>query len=425
MATAPFTFLSLPANAAASKLMETRVKEQKGEVSLLLRQLNESATLAMARMSREMRMQGFPVVSLSLGEPDFNTPDFIKEAAKKALDENLTHYPPVNGFIEVREAISRKFERDNHLLYSADQVVISTGAKQSIANAILALINPGDEVLIPSPFWVSYSELVKMAGGIPKYLPASVETNFKISPAQLAAAIGKRTKLIIYSSPCNPTGTVYSLEELEAFAEVICRKEDLYVISDEIYELINFSGKTMSMAGVKNMYDRTITVNGVSKAFAMTGWRIGYIGAPKWIADACTKMQGQITSGANTIAQKAAEAAVSADPSEVKSMVEIFRKRRDLVYELLRPVPGMKINLPEGAFYFFPDISYYFGKSDGETMIRNSSDLAMYLLKKEYVAVVSGDAFGDDNCIRLSYATDETSLREAITRISRALAKLT
>lgn len=395
-----------------------------GKVSHLLSHLNESATLAMARISRELVQQGHDIVSLSLGEPDFDTPDFIKEAAKAALDQNITHYPPVNGFPELRKAIAAKFKRDNGLDYSPDQIVVSTGAKQAIANAIYALVNPGDEVLLPSPFWVSYAELVKMVGAIPVLLPATVEQDFKMSQAQLKAAITPKTKLIIYSSPCNPTGSVYSKEELEGFAQIIESKEDLYVISDEIYELINFTGKTYSIAAIGNMIDRTITVNGVSKAFAMTGWRIGYIGAPKWIADACNKMQGQITSGANSIAQMATIAAVSADPEVIKPMIKIFHSRRDIVFELLMEIPGLKVNLPEGAFYFFPDVSSYFGKSDGETTIHNATDLSMYLLKKEMVAVVTGDAFGDPNCIRISYAASETILREAMKRIKRGLSNL-
>lgn len=395
-----------------------------GQVSSLLAQITESATLAMARMTRELAQQGHKVVGLSLGEPDFDTPDFIKDAAKAAIDNNITHYPPVNGFLDVREAICRKFKRDNGLSYTADQIVISTGAKQAIANAILALVEEGDEVIMPSPFWVSYAEIVKIAGGTPIELLAKVENDFKITPEQLRGAINDKTRLIIYSSPCNPTGTVYSKSELEAFAEIIEQWDGLYVISDEIYELINFSGKTHSIAAIGNMIDRTITVNGVSKAFAMTGWRIGYIGAPKWIAEACTKMQGQITSGANTIAQMAAKAAVDADPDNVSYMIDVFKKRRDLVYQLLSEIPNIKINQPEGAFYFFPDVSAYFGKKDGDTVIKNATDLSMYMLRKELVAVVTGEAFGDENCIRISYAASEETLIEAIERIKNALAAL-
>ncbi len=400
----------------------TSIKQ--GQVSELLEKITESATLAMARMSRELAQQGHKVVSLSLGEPDFDTPDFIKDAAKKAIDENITHYPPVNGFLDVREAICRKFLRDNQLQYSPDQIVISTGAKQSIANTILALVNPGDEVLMPSPYWVSYAEIVKIAGGTPVELLASIDNDFKITPSQLEAAIKPNTKLIIYSSPCNPTGSVYSKSELEQFAAVIEKHDELYVISDEIYELINFSGKTHSIAAVGNMIHRTITVNGVSKAFAMTGWRMGYIGAPKWIAEACTKMQGQITSGPSTISQMATKAAVDADPDSVAHMIEIFKKRRDLVYGMLKEIPGIKVNLPEGAFYFFPDVSDYFGKKDGDQVINNANDLSMYLLRKELVAVVTGEAFGDPNCIRISYAAAEETLIEAMNRIKKALAAL-
>jgi aspartate aminotransferase len=395
-----------------------------GKVSKLLEQLTESATLAMARMSRELAQQGHKVVSLSLGEPDFDTPEFIKDAAKKAIDDNVTHYPPVNGFLEVRQAICKKFERDNGLKYTPDQIVISTGAKQAIANTILALVEKGDEVLMPSPYWVSYAEIVKIAGGTPVELLAKVDNDFKITADQLLGAITPRTKVIIYSSPCNPTGSVYSAEELSVFADIIEQHEGVYVISDEIYELINFEGKTASIGAFGNMIDRTITVNGVSKAFAMTGWRIGYIGAPKWIADACTKMQGQITSGPNTIAQMATKAAVEADPDNVKFMIDIFKKRRDLVYSLLKEIPGIKVNLPEGAFYFFPDVSSYFGKSDGETVVNNATDLSLYMLKKELIAVVTGEAFGDPNCIRISYAASEETLIEAVARIKRALAAL-
>lgn len=392
-----------------------------GKPSKLLEQLTESATLAMARMSRELSQQGIDVVSLSLGEPDFDTPPFIKQAAKEALENNITHYPPVNGFLEVRKAICSKFKRDNGLDYSPEQVVVSTGAKQAIANTVMALVNPGDEVIMPSPFWVSYAELVKIAGGVPVMINATVETDYKITPQQLKAAITDKTKLIIYSSPCNPTGSIYSRSELKAFAEVILEKQELYVISDEIYELIRFSGESVSMASIEGMYDRTITVNGVSKAFAMTGWRIGYIGAPRWIADACNKMQGQITSGANSIAQMATKAAVEADPEVVTFMIETFRERRDLVHRLLSEIPGLKLNLPQGAFYFFPDVSYYFGKTDGKITIKDATDLSLYMLQTQHVAVVTGDAFGDANCIRISYAASEPVLREAIARIKRAL----
>jgi aspartate aminotransferase len=395
-----------------------------GKVSLLLQKITESATLAMARKSRELSAAGKDVVNLSLGEPDFDTPDFIKDAAKAAIDNNITHYPPVNGFLDVRQAIAKKFKRDNNLDYTAEQIVVSTGAKQSLANAIMALVDPGDEVIMPSPYWVSYSELVKIAGGKPVEIPAGIESNFKITAEALAGAMNERTKLVMYSSPCNPTGSVYSKEELEAISQVILSRENVYVISDEIYELINFSGKTYSIGSLPGMLDRTITVNGVSKAFAMTGWRLGYIGAPLWIAQACTKMQGQITSGANTIAQMAAKAAVEADPSVVSGMIETFRNRRDRVYAGLQTIPGIKINLPEAAFYFYIDVTSYFNTTDGEFVVNNSDDLAMYLLNKVYVATVGGEAFGDAGCIRISYATSEVLLDEAIKRMREALAQL-
>ncbi len=395
-----------------------------GKVSHLLEKLTESATLAMSRMSRELAAEGKPVVNLSIGEPDFNTPDFIKEAAIAAIHANVTHYPPVNGFLELRQAISNKFKRDNGLTYSPEQVVVSTGAKQSLANAILALVNPGDEVIMPSPYWVSYSEMVKMAGGTVVELHAGIESNFKITPEELSNAINDKTKLIIYSSPCNPTGSVYSKEELEALSKVILQHEGVYVISDEIYELINFVGKTYSIGACEGMLDRTITVNGVSKAFAMTGWRLGYIGAPIWIAQACNKMQGQITSGANTIAQMAAKAALEADPSIVNEMIAVFKTRRDRVFEGLSKIPGLKINLPEAAFYFYIDVTAFFNTTDGETVVKSSEDMAMYLLRKVYVATVAGDAFGDSNCIRISYATSEENLDQAVSRMAQALSEL-
>jgi aspartate aminotransferase len=394
------------------------------EVSQLLQRLNEPATLAMARISRELAAKGLDVISLSLGEPDFDTPYFIKEAAKKAIDDNYSHYPPLNGYAEVREAISRKFKRDNGLEYSAEQIVVSTGAKQSIANAILAIINPGDEVIIPAPFWVSYEEQVKMAGGTPIIIPTRVEDNFKLSAEKLESAITKNTRMLIYSSPCNPSGSVYSEEELHRLAAVLTKHKNILVISDEIYELINFSGEHASMAALPGMYENTITINGVSKGFAMTGWRIGYIGAPLWIAKACTKMQGQFTSAPTGIAQMAAKAAVEADPSSVSRMVEAFKRRRNLVLEKLSAIDRIKFNRPEGAFYVFPDVSAYYGCSSGEYTISNSSDLTNYLLATEYVACVNGEAFGDNNCIRLAYATSEDKILEAVTRIHRALDKL-
>ncbi|MFM7104133.1 MAG: pyridoxal phosphate-dependent aminotransferase [Flavobacteriales bacterium] len=392
--------------------------------SILLQQLNESATLAMARMARELSQKGHDIAGLSLGEPDFNTPDFVKDAAIKAIHDNISHYPPVNGLPALRNAISLKFERDNGLKYSPEEIVVSTGAKQSIANTIYALINPGDEVILPGPFWVSYAELVRLAGGIPVVLQSHIDTDYKVSTEQLRSAVNAKTKLIIYSSPCNPTGTVYSKKELEEFAAIILAKPDLFVISDEIYEHINFTGTKFSIANIDGMWERTITVNGVSKAFAMTGWRIGYIGAPKWIANACVKMQGQITSGANSIAQMAAAAAVSANPEVIAPMVEIFRLRRDLVYAGLKTIPGMKVNFPEGAFYFFPDVKSYFGKKCGDKVITNADNLCLYLLMEHHVATVSGEAFGDLDCFRISYAASDEVLNKAIDRITKGLAAL-
>jgi aspartate aminotransferase len=386
--------------------------------------LAESQTLAMAKKSRELQAQGKDIISLSIGEPDFNTPDFIKKAAKRAIDNNITRYTPVPGILEVRKAISEKFKRDNNLNYTSEQIVVSTGAKQSIANVILSMVNPGEEVIVPIPYWVSYIETIKLAEGIPVTIPTSVESNFKITPEQLKKAITPKTKMMVFSTPCNPSGSVYSKEELKALAEVIIQYPDLYVISDEIYEYINFIGKHESLAQFDFIYDRVITVNGVSKGYAMTGWRIGYIGAPKWIADACEKMQGQFTSGACSIAQMAAMEGVKAEPSVTFEMRDAFKKRRDLVLGLLKEIPGLKMNTPDGAFYIFPDISSYFGKSYQNYHIKNSNDLSMFLLEVGNVALVSGDAFGDDNCIRFSYATSEDRLIESVKRVKEALAKL-
>lgn len=386
--------------------------------------LAESQTLAMAKKSRELQAQGKDIISLSIGEPDFNTPDFIKEAAKKAIDNNITRYTPVPGILEVRKAISEKFKRDNGLNYTPEQIVVSTGAKQSIANVILSMVNPGEEVIVPIPYWVSYIETIKLAEGIPVTIPTSVESNFKITPEQLKKAITPKTKMMVFSTPCNPSGSVYTKDELKALADIIIQYPDLYVISDEIYEYINFIGKHESLAQFDFIYDRVITVNGVSKGYAMTGWRIGYIGAPKWIADACEKMQGQFTSGTCSIAQMAAMEGIKADPSVTFEMRDAFKKRRDLLLGLLKEIPGMKTNVPDGAFYIFPDISYYFGKSFGNYKINNSNDLSMYLLEEGNVALVSGDAFGDNNCIRFSYATSEDKLIESVKRVKEALAKL-
>ncbi|MFZ6052655.1 pyridoxal phosphate-dependent aminotransferase [Halocola ammonii] len=404
--------------------MSNSTAKREGQVSELLGRLSESATLAMARISRELAEQGHDVISLSLGEPDFDTPDFIKDAAKKAIDENYTHYPPVNGYGPLREAISKKFKRDNNLNYSADQIVVSTGAKQSLANTILSLVNPGDEVILPAPYWVTYEELIKLAGGKPVIIRTSVDNDFKITAEELKNALTEKTKLMIYSSPCNPSGSVYSKDELRSLADVIVTKPDFYVISDEIYEHINFTSQHASLAQFEDIYDQVITVNGVSKAFAMTGWRIGYLGAPQWIAKACSKMQGQFTSAPSGISQMAAKAAVEADPSVTGEMKKAFEDRRKLVLDLLEEIPGIKNNVPEGAFYVFPDVSHYFGKSDGEKMIKNATDVTNYILESEYVALVTGDAFGDPNCVRISYAASEEQLKEALLRIKRTLAKL-
>lgn len=384
--------------------------------------LTTSQTLAMAALARELKAQGKDIISLSLGEPDFNTPDFIKEAAKKAIDENYSTYSPVDGYLELKEAICRKFKRDNNLDYTPAQIVVSTGAKQSLYNIAQVMINPGEEVILPAPYWVSYAEIIKIAGGIPVEVPTSVESDFKITPEQLAQAITPKTKMIWYSSPCNPSGSVYSRAELTALSDIILQHDNLYVVSDEIYEHINFSGTFCSIASIPGMFDRTITVNGVAKAFAMTGWRIGYIGAPEVIAKACTKMQGQVTSGANSIAQRATITAVDADPSVLNDMVAAFQRRRDLVVGLLQDIPGMKINVPEGAFYVFPDVSSFFGKTLRGKLIQNADDFSMYLLSEANVATVTGDAFGNPNCIRFSYATSEELLTEALRRIKEAVA---
>lgn len=383
--------------------------------------LSTSQTLAMAAKARELKAQGVDIISLSLGEPDFNTPDFIKEAAIQAIHDNYSTYTPVDGYVELKEAISRKFKRDNHLDYKPSQIVVSTGAKQSLYNIAQVLINPGDEVIIPAPFWVSYVEIIKIAGGIPVEVPTTIENDFKITAAQLEKAITAKTKMIWFSSPCNPSGSVYSKEEFESLVEVLERHPSVYVVADEIYEHINFTEKHVSIASIGTMINRTITVNGVSKAFAMTGWRIGYIGAPEEIAKACTKMQGQVTSGATSIAQRATIAAVEADPSVLKDMVAAFRSRRDLVVKLVREIPGMKINVPEGAFYVFPNIEAFFGRTIQGITINNADDFSMLLLEKAHVATVTGDAFGNPNCIRFSYATSEDQLTEALRRIKKVL----
>lgn len=384
--------------------------------------LSTSQTLAMAALARELKLQGKDIISLSLGEPDFNTPDFIKEAAKKAIDENYSTYSPVDGYMELKEAICRKFKRDNNLDYKPANIVVSTGAKQSLYNIAQVLLNDGDEVILPAPYWVSYSEIVKLSGGIPVEVPTTIENDFKITPQQLEAAITPKTKMIWYSSPCNPSGSVYSREEFTAIAEVLKKYPNVFIVADEIYEHINFSGTFCSIASIPGMFDRTVTVNGVAKAFAMTGWRIGYIGAPEFIAKACTKMQGQVTSGANSIAQRATITAVDADPSVLNEMVSAFKSRRDLVVKLIKEIPGLKINVPEGAFYVFPDVSSFFGKTLHGTLINNADDFSMYLLSEANVATVTGDAFGNPNCIRFSYAASEELLIEAMKRIKEVLA---
>jgi aspartate aminotransferase len=393
-------------------------------ISERINSLSESETLAMARMSRELKAQGFNVISLCLGEPDFFTPDHIKQAAKDAIDKNFTFYPPVNGYPELREAICQKLKRDNKLDFKPENIVVSTGAKQSIANVVLSLVNPGDDVIVPAPYWVSYKEIIKMAEAKPIYITADIKNDFKITAAQLEKAITPKTKLFIFSSPCNPTGSVYTKDELKALADVFAKHEQIFIISDEIYEHINFSGVHESIAQFENVRERVIIINGVSKAFAMTGWRIGYMAASVEIANACNKLQGQFTSGACSIAQKASIAAISGDLTSVKTMLKAFHERRDLVVKLLNEIPGMKTNIPQGAFYVFPDISYYFGKTDGKETIKDAPELCDYLIKKVYVALVPGDAFGDPNCIRISYATSNDLLIEAIKRIKNALSEL-
>ena len=386
--------------------------------------LAESQTIGMAKLSRELAAKGFDVINLSLGEPDFITPVHIREAAKQAIDAGYTHYTPISGFQELRKAITEKFKRENGLDYTPEQVVVSTGAKQAIANVVLSLINPGDEVIIPMPYWVSYIEIVKLAEGKVVPVQTTLENDFKMSPEELEKAITPNTKMLIFSSPCNPTGTVYTKEELERFAAIVERHPRLFILSDEIYEHINFTGKHASIASVDSVRERVIIVNGVSKGYAMTGWRIGYIAAPKWIAAACDKMQGQFTSGTSSISQKAAEAALRLDNRPTLEMQEAFRRRRDLVLRLMKQLPGWKVNEPQGAFYVFPDISHYFGKRDGETVIRTATDFCMYLLHSAHVSLVTGEAFGDANCIRFSYAASEEKLTEALARIRDACARL-
>ncbi|MDE0979094.1 MAG: pyridoxal phosphate-dependent aminotransferase [Flavobacteriales bacterium] len=392
--------------------------------SSLINRLSESATIAMARKASELKSSGVDVISLSLGEPDFDTPQPMKDAGIQAIENNVTHYTPVPGILSVREAICRKFKRDNGLHFDADQIVVSNGAKQSITNVVLALVDPGEEVILPAPYWVSYADMVAFAGGKTVILPTRIEEDFKINPQALEAAINANTRLLIYSSPCNPSGSVYTQEEIDALAAVLIRNPHVFVISDEIYELINFTGKHASLGAIEGIQDRVITVNGVSKSFAMTGWRLGYIGAPHWIAKACTKIQGQVTSAPCSIAQVAAGAAMDADPSIADEMKAAFLQRRDLMIDGLSSIPGFKVNRPMGAFYLFPDVSALFGKSHSEGTIANSSDFSMYLLDKAHVATVAGSAFGTPECIRLSYAASEEQLLEAVRRIAEAVSVL-
>jgi len=380
-----------------------------------------SATLAMAAKARELKAEGKDIIGLSLGEPDFNTPDFIKNAAKIAIDENYNSYTPVDGYAELKQAIITKFKRDNNINYQPSQIVVSTGAKQCLANVALVLLNKGDEVILPCPYWVSYADIVKLSDGIPVEVVTSIENDFKMTPQQLEAAITPNTKMIWFSSPCNPSGSVYSKTELRALADVLKNHPNIYIVSDEIYEHINFIGGHASMAEFEDMYDRTITVNGVSKAFAMTGWRIGFLGAPEAIARACNKMQGQITSGANCIAQRAVITALEASPKKVQYMIDEFKVRRDLILGLLKDIDGFTCNTPEGAFYVFPDVTAFFGKTLNGTLIENATDFSLYLLEAALVATVTGDAFGNPNCIRISYAASQDQIIEAISRIKKAV----
>ena len=399
-------------------------KSPKNLLSDRVNNLSESATIAMARKSRELKAQGIDVISLSLGEPDFNTPDFIKEAAKEGINQNYSKYMAVNGYEDLRTAICDKFKRDNDISYNTSQIVVSTGAKQSIANVALSLINPGDEVIIPAPYWVSYEEIFKMAGAVIVPIETTIENDFKITAEQLKNAINEKTKLMIYSSPCNPSGSVYVKEELRSLADVLVQHSSVVVVSDEIYEHINFTDSYFSMAAFDDMYQQVVTVNGVSKSFAMTGWRLGYIGAPEWIAKACTKIQGQFTSGASSISQRAALAAVSHNPDVVLPMKEAFLERRNFMLKELRNIKGIKINEPKGAFYLFPDVNGLFGKHFDGKAINNADDLCLFLLEEAKVALVTGNAFGSPNCIRISYAASMEQLKEAVNRIKSAISQL-
>lgn len=394
------------------------------QLSNRLNRLAPSATLAMSQKSSEMKAQGIDVINMSVGEPDFNTPDHIKEAAKKAIDENYSRYSPVPGYPELRKAIVAKLKNENGLEYGINEILVSNGAKQSVCNTVMALCNDGDEVIIPAPYWVSYPQMAKLAGAEPVIVNAGFEQNFKMTPEQLEAAITPKTRMLILCSPSNPTGSVYSQEELDALAKVILSHEELYVLADEIYEHINYVGKHASIAKAEGMRERTIIVNGVSKAYAMTGWRIGYIAAPEWVVKGCNKLQGQYTSGPCSVSQKAAEAAYTMDQTCVETMRQAFQRRRDLIVELAKDIPGLEVNVPEGAFYLFPKCSSFYGKACGDKVINNSNDLAMFLLEEGHVATVGGDAFGDPECFRMSYATSDDNIREAMKRIKETLAKL-
>ena len=394
------------------------------QLSNRLQRLAPSATLAMSQKSAEMKAQGIDVINMSVGEPDFNTPDHIKLAAKQAIDDNYSRYSPVPGYPDLRKAIVAKLKNENGLDYTINEVLVSNGAKQSVCNTVMALVNDGEQVIIPAPYWVSYPQMVKLAGGEPVIVEAGFEQNFKMTAAQLEAAITPKTRLLILCSPSNPTGSVYNKEELKALAEVILRHDDLFVLADEIYEHINYVGKHESIAQFPGMKERSIIVNGVSKAYAMTGWRIGYIAAPEWIVKGCNKLQGQYTSGPCSVSQKAAEYAYTASQECVEEMRQAFERRRDLIVKLAKDIPGLEVNVPEGAFYLFPKCSSFFGKSDGETVINNSTDFAMYLLEKGHVATVGGDAFGDPDCFRMSYATSDENIVEAMKRIKEVVANL-
>ena len=394
------------------------------QLSDRLQRLAPSATLAMSQKSSEMKAAGIDVINMSVGEPDFNTPEHIKEAAKKAIDDNYSRYSPVPGYADLREAVAAKLKNENGLDYSACEILVSNGAKQSVCNALMALVNDGDEVIIPAPYWVSYPQMAKLAGGEPVIIEAGFEQDFKITPEQLEAAITPKTKMLILCSPSNPTGSVYSKEELGRLAEVILKHDDVFVIADEIYEHINYVGKHESIAQFDGMKERTIIVNGVSKAYAMTGWRIGYIAAPEWIVKGCNKLQGQYTSGPCSVSQKAAQYAYEAEQACVEDMRKAFERRRDLIVSLAKDIPGLEVNVPQGAFYLFPKCSSFYGKKAGEKIIENSSDLALYLLEEGHVATVGGDAFGDPDCFRMSYATSDDNIREAMSRIKNVLAKL-